>query len=191
MMTFVMDFLIAFDPSASSLGLAMLLLLGVTITSATIKHTATVVEALAGAGVASGKGNITYDNYDSTYALTPSTTPKALTNAQFLMALVSGAKTLDLTALIDGSTGQVVDGTGNRVVGFRFKNLGANSMTIVGGASNGYLLFGTAGKVIVPAGGEVSFYTAGVTVPAIDATNKTLDITGTATQTAQVTVITG
>lgn len=165
---------------------------GPTLTRATIKHQATVtMTPAAGGPVSNVNAALTYDQYDISRSLTPTTVPAAKTNAQFLMALVAAAKTLDLTALVDLSSGLVVDGTGNRVVEFRFTNFGAGPMTIVGGAANGYLLFGAAGKVEVPPGGEFAFFTNGVTVPLIDATHKNLDITGTGVETAQVTVITG
>lgn len=104
-------------------------------------------------------------------------------------ALVTGALSIDLRALrtVGGGSG---DGNGLKVQGFYFKNLGANPMTIVGGASNGYLIFGASGSVIVPVGGSLCMAFADASAD-VDGTHKTIDVSGTGSQTFQLAVILG
>lgn len=106
-----------------------------------------------------------------------------------LVTLSGGAATIDLTALVSAN-GSAVDGTGLRVQFAKFKNTAAAAMTIVGGASNGYLLFGASGSVVIPAGGELLMKFSDGTTD-IDATHKTLDITGTGSQTMLVEFVMG
>ncbi len=104
-------------------------------------------------------------------------------------ALVTGALSIDLRALrtVGGGSG---DGNGLKVQGFYFKNLGANNMTIVGGASNGYLIFGTSGSVVVVPGGSLCLFTNDGSAD-VDGTHKTIDVSGTGSQTFQLAVILG
>lgn len=106
-----------------------------------------------------------------------------------IYALVTGAKTIDLRALytVGNGTG---DANGLKLQGMYFKNLGANPMTIVGGASNGYDLFGASGSLAVPAGGVFSMSFADAS-PDVSDTDKTIDISGTGSQTFELAMILG
>jgi hypothetical protein len=104
-------------------------------------------------------------------------------------ALSTGAKTIDLrTAYTVG--GGSADGNGLKVQGFFFKNLGANPMTITVGASNGYTILGTAGLAIVPPSGWLAAYHADASADVSDSV-KTIDVSGTASQTFEFAVIMG
>ncbi len=104
-------------------------------------------------------------------------------------ALVAGAATIDLRALrtVGGGSG---DGNGMKVKGFYFKNLGANVMTIVGGASNGYLIFGTSGSVQIRPGGCMCIDLQSSAAD-VDGTHKTIDVSGTLVQEFECAVILG
>lgn len=135
---------------------------------------------------------------------TLSTTAKTVTHSQFsesatpspavvfsgdVYALSGGAKTLDLTALYTVGGGSA-DGTGYKVQGFYFKNLGANAMTIVGGASNGYLIFGTSGSVVIQPSGWMVINHIDASAD-VSSTVKTIDVSGTGSQTFECAMILG
>jgi len=130
---------------------------------------------------------VTHTGFDQSRTMNSGSSPPAQLCALFTAALVSGALTIDFRNLT-GTNGGVVDGNGMKVQEIRVKNLGANPLTIVPGASNGLNLFGTS--VTIPAGCTThwAFNNNGTT---IDSTHKTIDLSGTAAQTSQVTVILG
>jgi hypothetical protein len=132
---------------------------------------------------------ISHANYNTTSALTSLTTPPVTTCAYFLKTMSSGAATIDLRALV-GTNDVAVDLNGLKVQIAKFKNPSANAITIVGGASNGYLLFGASGSVVIQPGAEITIY-ANDASPDVSASTKTLDITGTTTQSLQCTIIAG
>jgi hypothetical protein len=151
----------------------------------------TIQETLPNNTGSASDGNrvVTHDQYNESGALNGATTPPATTQASFLLALVAGAKSVDLRAL-DGTNDGVIDGNGLRVQIVRVKNLGANDMTVKSGASNGHTgLFGTAGLTIPP-GGVAMLYTNDGAID-IDATHKVWDVTGTGAQTSEWTVVLG
>lgn len=104
-------------------------------------------------------------------------------------ALVAGAKTIDLRALytVGGAAG---DGNGLKVQGFFFKNLGANTMTITTGASNGYELLGPSGLVTVQPSGWIAMFFNDAS-PDVAAADKEIDIAGTLVQTFELGLILG
>jgi hypothetical protein len=134
---------------------------------------------------------VTHSDYDEAFTLNATSTPPATLIAAFLLTLSSGAATIDLRALT-GTNGGPVDLNGKKVQEVRIKNLGANPMVIKAGASNGHtgLIGGTTGETITANGGILMKHSAngGDTV---DGTHKTWDVTGTAAQTAEVTIIAG
>jgi len=126
---------------------------------------------------------ITGNGLDETGSLNSTTTPAVSKVAAGAAAMTAGLATIDLTAL----TG--LDGTSRtlnalKVVLAKFKNPGANPITIAKGAANGYTGFGSAFSHTIPPGGTASFNlsTGGV---AVDGTHKTLDVSGTGTDTLQ------
>lgn len=108
------------------------------------------------------------------------------------IAMTAGAATLDLRA-IAGANGASQDLNGLKVqeIILESKAGNANPITIVGGAANGYLVFGTAGKVTLAAAGDAAHLLFNDSLPDVDATHKTLDISGTGTQTLQYIIVAG
>lgn len=154
------------------------------ISSPLVKFGITATETLTDESLSTAARSIQHTNFDE--SITPS--PATIVSAK-LYALVTGALTIDLRALhqANGASG---DGNGLKVQGFYFKNLGANAMTIVGGASNGYLIFGTSGSVVVQPGGGLAIYHADASAD-VDGTHKTIDVSGTGTQTFECALILG
>lgn len=147
---------------------------------------ATVTETLE-AGVAGvNSPQLKFEAYNESATLNALSTPPATKQAQFLLTLSGGAATINLAALT-GANG-TVDGTGLRVQLIRVKNLGANAMTFSEGASNGIAL--ACGTFIVPAGGIVQMLLNDAS-PDIASGDRTIDVAGTGTQTAEVTIIMG
>lgn len=159
--------------------------------SVTYAATCTVAETLAnntGSAPASTRV-VTHTDYNETASLTAATTPPVTTVAAFLLTLTAGAATIDLRALT-GTNGASTDGNGLKVQILRFKNLGANIMTLTPGASNGIDLLGSASSLAVPAGGHFMMYFNDAS-PDISSTDKTIDVAGTGSQTAEVTIVMG
>ena len=140
------------------------------------------------AGVA-GVSNptLTFDGYNESGTKNGSSVPAVTKQSQFLLTLTAGAATINLAALT-GANGATVDMTGLRVQFIRIKNLGANSMAFANGASNGIAL--PSGTITVPAGGIYQAYFADAS-PDIAAADRTLDVTGTLVETAEITIIAG
>lgn len=157
----------------------------------TYAATCTVVETLAnntGSAPAATRV-ITHTDYNESATLTSGTTPPVTTVAEFLLTLSSGAATVDLRALT-GTNGASTDGNGLKVQILRVKNLGANVLTIVPGASNGIDLLGASSSLTVYPGGHAQFYFNDAS-PDISSTDKTLDVTGTGAQTSEWTIVMG
>lgn len=159
--------------------------------SVTYAATATVVETLPNntGSAADARRKITHDQYNESVTLDSGTTPPATLVAEFLATLSGGALTVDLRALT-GTNGASVDGNGLKVQVLRVKNLGANTLTIDPGASNGIDLLGASSKIVIPAGGHFMMYFNDAS-PDISGTDKTLDLTGTGAQTSEWTIIMG
>ena len=154
----------------------------------TIASSINTVETLADGSIGSNN-TVTHTGYDESNALNGGTTPPATVCAFFLGALAAGAKTIDLTAL-SGTNGATVSGTGLKVQAFRVKNLGANAMTFTVGASNGYELAGAGWKLILASGQYAMIYGNDAT-PDVAAGAKTIDVSGTGTQTFECSIILG
>lgn len=134
------------------------------------------------------KRRVTHDAFNEAGVLSAASSPPVTTQASFVQSLTAGAATIDLTALT-GTNGAAVDGTGLRVQILRVKNLGANALTIEQGDSNGYDGLGAA-VFVLPQNGVAMFFLndAGSN---IGGSNKTIDLTGTATQTSEWTIVMG
>lgn len=131
---------------------------------------------------------VTWSAFDNSGVFSATTTPPVTKIAGKTAALTAGALTIDLTALTGwGANGANVDGTTLKLQFFRVKNLGANDMTFSTGASNGYN-FG--GPLTVKAGCE-ALLKFNDNLPDVSATVKNIDVTGTAAQTAEVTLVMG
>lgn len=132
---------------------------------------------------------VVYSAFNTSVPLSATTAVPVTKKAFDTVALVTGAKTLDFTALNDDLLGSI-DLTGLKIQIFKLYNLGAAAMTVAKGASNGYTGFGSSFSVVVPPGGEVVFYGAEGAAD-VSGSVKTIDITGTGTQTFELTVIAG
>lgn len=154
--------------------------------------TATITEILpSNTGSASdGNRTVTHSNYNETDTITAATSASPVTvQASFLATLSGGALTINLTAL-NGTNGAVVDLTGLKVQLVRVKNLGANNLTIKGGASNGHNFFtSTDGVVVVPNGVAMFFAPEGF--QDVGASDLAWDLTGTSAQTSEWTIVAG
>lgn len=123
-----------------------------------------------------------YTGLNTKYDLEAGSTPPVVSSAMFKKAMSGGAGTIDLTA-VPGPHGSTVNGNTKKVRACKFVNpaTNANAITIVGGASNGYLLFGASGSIVLLPGDEVTLYKKDNAVT-IDGTHKTLDISGNGAQ---------
>ena len=154
------------------------------LSSPVIKIGITVNEVLGDDTLAANAKTVQHTQFDEVIVPTPAT---VFSGKKY--ALVAGAATIDLRALrtVGGGSG---DGNGMKVKGFYFKNLGANVMTIVGGASNGYLIFGTSGSVQIRPGGSMCIDLQSSAAD-VDSTHKIIDVSGTLVQEFECAVILG
>lgn len=127
--------------------------------------------------------------------LGPATTPISATKAWAgTVALITGAKTLDLTALPRGNAPDV-DLTGLTIKAVLIYNRSGNAvLTIAKGATNGYFIFGaTASTVALPDGFYNQFGVNNVAgagaLAAVDETHKTIDFTGTGTESFEIAIL--
>lgn len=159
--------------------------------SVTYASTCTVVETLAqntDSAPASTR-KITHSEFDSTATLNADSTPPATTVAAFVQALTTGAATIDLTALT-GTNGGTINGTGLKVQVLKVKNLGANALTITPGASNGYDILGASSSVTLASGQEIMLF-GNDAVEDVASGAKTIDLSGTGSQTSEWMIVLG
>ena len=128
-----------------------------------------------------------YKEFSANKSLNAATTPAA---TKVYAEKLSGSQTLDLTALTR-SIGAVVNATALRLQQIQISNLSTSATIVIAkGATNGYAFNGAAGdKAILPSGHYAEYFHDGLTD--IDATHKTLDITGTTGQYYNVVMIFG
>lgn len=116
------------------------------------------------------------------------TGPTATKSYHATITMSSGTATLDLTALPDPETGTNMDLTGLKLKMLHLSapSGNANAVTVAPGATNGYTgWIGTSGYTLNASDQRgPSVHNAGI---AVDATHKTIDITGTGSQ--QVTIV--
>lgn len=118
--------------------------------------------------------------------LDATTTPPVSATPCFKVVTISGTTTIDLTAAtapaLPASASRTVDLSGKKLVAYAFKANATNAggVTISVGGTNGYALFGASKSVILQPG-ESMFGVIGTTStkPAVGASAKTIDITGT------------
>jgi len=109
----------------------------------------------------------------------------------FTLPMVDGSATIDLTDLV-GTNGKAIDATGLKVQWFhvRASTGNANPVTIAEGASNGYALAGAGWQIILNADQQFGFIGKDTT-PDVGASDCTIDVTGTTTQSIVVEIILG
>lgn len=154
--------------------------------TAKVKLMTSLVEEVSGLSVTNV---FNYSIPDLNLTLNGNSTPDVDIPYGALLALSGGSLTIDLTALT--RTGRsALDLTGNVVHFCRIYNMGANDMTFVSAATNGYGLFTATNGTVVPAGGQEFFYSpAGYGT--VGASAKDLTVTGTASQTFYFLIATG
>lgn len=132
---------------------------------------------------------------DLSLTLDSNSVPSPTKQAVGTLTLSGGAGTIDFSALteLNGIALDVSGGT-YKLLAYRFRNKGANSMSISKGASNGLAAALGTLAIILPAltstvPSQVSAVLgAGVTV---DGTHKTLDVAGTGAQTLDYELVFG
>lgn len=100
----------------------------------------------------------------------------------FPLVLTANAATIDLTAIPHAGT--TVDATGEKVTISISNPLGNDAMTVEAGATNGHTGFGASFSTAIGGGNGASL----VSTVNVASDNKTLDVTGTGTETLYVTV---
>lgn len=159
--------------------------------SANLNMICNVVEQIAvdADSVSGSGGQVTHNQFNSTATYTGSTgVPVTKVSAQVL-ALSTGAKTLDLSALL-GINGGAVNATGLKLQIWLLKNLGANDMTFTFGASNPYEALGPAFLFVLKTGQVAQFF-LNDSAPDVGSGAKSIDVTGTASQTFQSMMVFG
>lgn len=151
----------------------------------------TTTETLADGSLSSvaSEKNVVHSAFNQGATLNAGSSPAATLCAHAVTALTAGAKTLDLTALV-GTNGAVVNLNGTKVRLFRVKNLGANAMAFGEGASNGYELLGDGWNITLQPGQMAMFYLSD-NAPTVGGSAKNIDVTGTGTQTFELSVVAG
>lgn len=102
---------------------------------------------------------------------------------------VAGAYTIDLTSLTDDE-GQTFSAAGLKLQLIRIHNPSSNPVTVTAAVANGYLLWGAAGSVIVPAGADV-LLRCNDSLPDVAAGAKDILFTGTGTDYYHVDLLLG
>lgn len=158
--------------------------------SVTLSQILTVVETLSSSVDAVTTPVLTHSSFNiSGLSLDGSTTPAAQKVAAALHTLTAGSKVIDLTALT-GANGAAIDGTGLKLRAILIVNPTSNSLTVAADGTNGYLLFGASGSVIIPAGGSLLFYPKDG-APTVGASAKRILLTGTGTDQHKVVIVLG
>ena len=121
-----------------------------------------------------------------------STTPEVEKGACPQIALVAGAKTIDLTAVPD-LNGGTVDGTGKKPRALFFGNPSTNAgnITFAVGASNGSDGIAGSWSITLRPGEDVTIKIADTGPSAVSGTKKNIDVTGTGTEQFDFGVIFG
>lgn len=145
--------------------------------------------------VSADDNTFTLNGLDQNLDLTASTTPPVTKVAAYTLTLSGGTGSIDLTALpglLNAS--EVIDITGLKAQIFQFyaPSTNANNITLTRGASNGYGLGagGAAWTVVVPPDSSCLMKFTD-TNPDVASGAKTIDCTGTGTQTVEVQVVAG
>lgn len=132
---------------------------------------------------------VTYDGGNTERAINASTTIPATKFSMFTKSMVTGAATIDLTSLV-GTNGAAVNATGLKLQVAKFINSSANAIQIEPGASNGYNIFGASSLFVLAPGQEVLFFGNEAT-PDVGSGAKTIDISGTGTQSLKCFLVFG
>lgn len=159
---------------------------------ATLAMTLNVVETLGtdADSVGSSNNTVTHNQFSKAQVtLNSASTPAVSQVYSQLVTMTAGAKTLDLTSLatLNGGT---FDATGLTIIAMRLKasSGNANPITIEPGAANGYDFQGADWQWTGDAEDEALFYSDD-NAPTVAGADKDLDISGTGSQTIEVTIL--
>lgn len=159
--------------------------------SANISLQLTATETLdATLNPAASVPNVVHKGFNVSKTLNGTSTPTVTKVVAAKIALVAGAKTVDLTSLT-GTNGATKDFSTLKVRSVLIVNPDGNSgdMVFTFGASNGYLLMGTGWKITLKPGDAFENYLTGA--PTVDATHKNIDVTGTGTEQFEIEMVAG
>ncbi len=158
--------------------------------TATLLQQLTVTETLDTGVDGVGSPVVVHNALNTTATLNASSTVPGTKVSSDTVALVAGAKTIDLTAL-PGVGGGTIDATGLKLQAALIKNPAGNgTLTVTKGASNGYAIWGSTYSVQVPPGGSILAYFADQLAD-VAAGVKTIDFAGTGTQSFSVLFVLG
>lgn len=132
---------------------------------------------------------VTHNQFDEAFTLNASSSVPATACAFFVQALTTGAATINLAALVGTNSG-VIDGTGLKIQAFRVKNLGGADLVVEPGASNGYAWAGASDVITVKPNCHVLIF-CNETAPDIASGARTIDLTGSSSQTSEWSIIMG
>ena len=153
--------------------------------------TLTVVEVLSANVADLADKSITHSSYNTILSAQGSgSTPPVTGNSGGEIALIAGAKSIDLRALVAADA--VLDGNGKRLQFLRLRNksVNANPMTFAKGASNGYDGLGSAFSITLVPGAELLIRLNDGGNDIGDG-NKTIDVTGTSAQIIEAELVIG
>lgn len=139
-------------------------------------------------GVSDGNGNVTHNAFNYSKTLNASSSPTASQGLSFEKSLSGGAATIDFTSFT-GTNGATynLDALRLRVLMIKAKSTNAANIVVAEGGTNGLSIGGTVTAYV---GGSVTL-DFGSSGPLIGASDKTLDLTGSGTETLQITVVAG
>lgn len=157
--------------------------------SATFNFSIDVAETLASGVDGASNPIINHNGYNVTGRYTDASTPDVEYCVVKSVALSAGAYTLDLTNMT-GTNGAAVNGNAKKIRLLRITVPGTNAITVAKGASNGHTGLGSSFSLVIPAGGTVALDLSSNGV-AISGTDKTLDFSGTGTDTFKLTLVLG
>lgn len=159
-----------------------------------LQQNCTVTEALTGNAAQGTAATILWSALNNSVNLSGTSTPPVSLVAGGAVALSSGAKTLDLTALTGLGTGAAtVNMNTKKIVAILFSNpaTNANAISMVPGASNGYNWDNSTGAKITLQPGATQLVYCFSTAPAIGGSAKTLDFAGTSAQPFNIVLVGG
>lgn len=165
---------------------------------AEIKAELTVLEVL-GAGVEASDtsgARITHNQFNKSISLTGTTSVPVSKVASFRKALSGGSATIDLTSLTQAN-GAALDATGLKLQALLAVAVSGNTsaVTLEKGATNGYELMGGSWSIRVFPGepglpGFALIHT-GEDAPDIGPTAKTIDLSGTGSESVDISMVFG
>lgn len=146
--------------------------------------------AFSGEGVDPNNNQTRINQNSINETLNSASTPAVTKSFSIAQALSGGAATLDVTNVVDATTGATVTLTGLTPVYTLFTNpsTNANPITITFGAANGYTGFGAAYKETLAPGSSVVHRIGSIV---FDASHKTFDLTGTGSQILNIQILAG